>query len=72
MSQENVEIVRRLAEAWNTDDLDDFLAELDPEVEWHPSIEPAWLAAGRPDPTSGGWGGMRPHRWGYDGRCHRA
>ena len=41
MSQENVESVRRAAEAWNTDDLDAFLAELDPEVEWHPSIEPA-------------------------------
>ena len=41
MSQENVEAVRRAAEAWNTDDLDAFLAALDPEVEWHPSIEPA-------------------------------
>jgi len=41
MSQENVETVRRAAEAWNTDDLDAFLAALDPEVEWHPSIEPA-------------------------------
>jgi ketosteroid isomerase-like protein len=41
MSQENVETVRRLQEAWNADDLDAFLAELDPEVEWHPSIEPA-------------------------------
>ena len=41
MSQENVEAVRRTAKAWNTDDLDGFLAELDPEVEWHPSIEPA-------------------------------
>jgi len=41
MSQENVETVRRVLEAWNADDLDAFLAELDPEVEWHPSIEPA-------------------------------
>jgi ketosteroid isomerase-like protein len=41
MSQENVEAVRRGYRAWNTDDLDAFLAELDPEVEWHPSIEPA-------------------------------
>jgi ketosteroid isomerase-like protein len=41
MSQENVEAVRRAYEAWNADDLDAFLAELDPEVEWHPSIEPA-------------------------------
>jgi ketosteroid isomerase-like protein len=41
MSQENVEAVRRAYEAWNADDFDAFLAELDPEVEWHPSIEPA-------------------------------
>jgi ketosteroid isomerase-like protein len=41
MSQENVEAVRRGVQAWNADDLDAFLAELDPEVEWHPSIEPA-------------------------------
>ena len=36
-----MEIVRRGVEAWNADDLDAFLAWLDPEVEWHPSIEPA-------------------------------
>jgi ketosteroid isomerase-like protein len=41
MSQENVEAVRRAYEAWNADDLDAFLDELDPEGEWHPSIEPA-------------------------------
>ena len=41
MSEENVEAVRRGVQAWNADDLDAFLAELDPEVEWHPSIEPA-------------------------------
>jgi ketosteroid isomerase-like protein len=41
MSQQNVEAVRRAFEAWNADDLDACLAELDPEVEWHPSIEPA-------------------------------
>ena len=40
MSEENVESVQRLAEAWNTDDLDAFLAELDADIEWHPSIEP--------------------------------
>ena len=40
MSQENVEIARRAVEAWNADDLGAFLAELDAEVEWHPSIEP--------------------------------
>jgi ketosteroid isomerase-like protein len=41
MSEENVEVARRGVEAWNADDLDAFLADLDPEVEWHPSIEPA-------------------------------
>ena len=41
MSQENVETVQRAHEAWNADNLDAFLAELDPELEWHPSIEPA-------------------------------
>jgi ketosteroid isomerase-like protein len=40
MSKENVGTVKRTIEAWNADDLDAFLAELDPAVEWHPSIEP--------------------------------
>ena len=40
MSQENVESVQRAVEAWNADDLDAFLAELDADVEWHPAIEP--------------------------------
>jgi len=40
MSRENVEAVRRAIEAWNADDLDAFLAELDADVEWHPAIEP--------------------------------
>jgi ketosteroid isomerase-like protein len=41
MPQENVETVKRAHEAWDTDDLDAFLAQLHPDVEWHPSIEPA-------------------------------
>jgi ketosteroid isomerase-like protein len=41
MSQENVGTVRRAYEAWEADDLDAFLAQLHPDVEWHPSIEPA-------------------------------
>ena len=40
MSEENVETVKRTIEAWNADDLDAFLTELDPDLEWHPSIEP--------------------------------
>ena len=40
MSQENVESVQRAVDAWNADDLDAFLAQLDTGVEWHPAIEP--------------------------------
>ena len=40
MSRENMESVGRAVEAWNGDDLDAFLAELDADVEWHPAIEP--------------------------------
>jgi ketosteroid isomerase-like protein len=40
MSKENVETVQRAIAAWNADDLDAALAELDADVEWHPSIEP--------------------------------
>jgi ketosteroid isomerase-like protein len=40
MSQENVEIVKQLAAAWNRDDLDAFLDLLDPDIEWNTSIEP--------------------------------
>jgi ketosteroid isomerase-like protein len=56
MSRENVETVRRAFEAWNADDLDALLAELDPEVEVHPSIEPA-LEGG--EATYRGHDGMR-------------
>jgi len=34
MSQENVEIVRAAFEAWSRGDLDAWLAEADPEIEW--------------------------------------
>jgi ketosteroid isomerase-like protein len=56
MSQENVEAVRRGLEAWNADDLDAFLADLDPEVEVHPAIEPA-LEGG--ETTYRGFDGVR-------------
>ena len=39
MSEENVETVRRVYEAWNADNLDAFLAELDPDVEWRALME---------------------------------
>jgi ketosteroid isomerase-like protein len=41
MSRENVETIRRAYQAWEADDLEAFIAELHPEVEWHPSIERA-------------------------------
>jgi hypothetical protein len=34
MSQENVEVVRRIARAFNKGDVDAIVAELDPNVEW--------------------------------------
>jgi ketosteroid isomerase-like protein len=40
MSRENVESVQRAVEAWNADDLNAFVAELDADVEWHPAIQP--------------------------------
>jgi ketosteroid isomerase-like protein len=40
MSQEQVEIVKQLAAAWNRDDLDAFLDLLDPDIVWNTSIEP--------------------------------
>ena len=45
MSQENVETVQRATAAWNSDDLDAFLAEIHADIEWYTSIEPS-LAAG--------------------------
>jgi ketosteroid isomerase-like protein len=41
MSQENVDTIQRARDAWDADDLDAFLAELDPEAEWHTAIEQA-------------------------------
>jgi ketosteroid isomerase-like protein len=34
MSQANVEVVRRVPEAWQRDDFEGFLCLLDPEIEW--------------------------------------
>ena len=39
MSEEKAELVKRAADAWNEDDLEAFLAVLDPDIEWHTSIE---------------------------------
>jgi ketosteroid isomerase-like protein len=42
MSQENLETFQRATEAWDADNLDAWLAELDPEAEWHTVIEQAF------------------------------
>ncbi len=39
MSQEKVEIVRRVADAYNRRDVDAMLDELQPEIEWHPWLQ---------------------------------
>jgi len=39
MSQENVEACRQNIEAWERDDLDSWLATMDPIVEWHAAVE---------------------------------
>lgn len=43
MSGENVDSFKRAAEAFSRRDLDSMLAELDPDVEWHPGLA-AFLA----------------------------
>ena len=62
MSRENVETVQRAVGAWNADDLDAFLAELDADVEWHPAIEPGLEGKGI---TYRGHDGAR-NIWGQD------
>ena len=42
MSEENVEIVRRSYDAWESGNIDSWLEFFDPEVEWVPP--PAWAA----------------------------
>jgi uncharacterized protein len=40
MSQENVELVREVYEAWNRDDFDAWLSCQDPAIEWHTGFAP--------------------------------
>ena len=41
MSQENIEVVRRILETWSRGDFDAALAMMDPEIEWYdPPQEP--------------------------------
>jgi len=46
MSQEHVEVVRRIARAFNEGDVDAMVAELDPNVEWEeqpiPGVDPVY------------------------------
>ena len=39
MSQENVEIVRRVSDAYNRRDVEAMLDELHAEIEWHPWLQ---------------------------------
>jgi hypothetical protein len=39
MSQENVEIVRRVSDSYNRRDVGAMLDELHPEIEWHPWLQ---------------------------------
>jgi ketosteroid isomerase-like protein len=68
MSQENVETLQRAQEAWNADDLDAWLAEADPEVEWHTALEQALEGRGRTyrghDGVRKAWEEYRSEAWG--------
>jgi ketosteroid isomerase-like protein len=46
MSQENVATLQRARAAWDAHDLDAFLAEADPQVEWHTALERALEGSG--------------------------
>jgi ketosteroid isomerase-like protein len=39
MSEENIEIFKRSAEAWDRDDFDAWIEQYDPEVEWFALME---------------------------------
>ncbi len=49
MSQENVEALRRAFDASNRRDIERLLAEVHPDVEWHPAIAAALLGGGSND-----------------------
>ena len=56
MSQENVEIVRREARAWQRDDFEAWLSFIDPDVEWLTAID---RGLGRAGSVYHGHEGMR-------------
>jgi ketosteroid isomerase-like protein len=45
MSKENVEIARRGYEAWNRNDMEGALSNLDPKIEWRPRLGTAGVRA---------------------------
>ena len=68
MSQENLETLQRAQEAWNAEDLDGWLAELDPEAEWHTALEQALEGRGGiyrgHDGLRKAWDEYRSEAWG--------
>ena len=68
MSEENLETLQRAQEAWNAENLDGWLAELDPEAEWHTALEQALEGRGRTyrghDGLRKAWDEYRSETWG--------
>jgi ketosteroid isomerase-like protein len=68
MSRENVETLQRVRAAWDANDLDAFLAEADPEVEWHTALERALEGSGSTyrghDGVRRAWDEYRGEAWG--------
>ena len=68
MSQENLETLQRAQEAWNAEDLDGWLAELDPAAEWHTALEQALEGRGSTyrghDGLRKAWDEYRSEAWG--------
>jgi ketosteroid isomerase-like protein len=68
MSEENVETLQRAQGAWNAEDLDAWLAELDPVAEWHTALEQALEGRGGiyrgHDGLRKAWDEYRSDAWG--------
>ena len=68
MSEENLETLQRAQEAWNAENLDGWLAELDPEAEWHTALEQALEGRGSTyrghDGLRKAWDEYRSEAWG--------
>jgi ketosteroid isomerase-like protein len=68
MSEENLETLQRAQAAWNADDLDAWLAELDPGAEWHSALQQALEGRGSTyrghDGLRKAWDEYRGKAWG--------